>query len=44
MGIIDLASNKAIWRGIDYYKQNRVVSCTMNEDGTYEGTVTGSNV
>ena len=42
MGIIDLASSKSVWRGLDYYKQNMVKSCDDNGDGTYEGVVTGS--
>jgi hypothetical protein len=35
MGIIDIASSKSVWRGIDYYKQKKVLSCEENEDGTY---------
>lgn len=42
MGIIDIASSKSVWRGMDYYKQKKVLSCEENEDGTYEGDVPGS--
>ena len=42
MGIIDLASHKSVWRGIEYYKQNKVRFCVENDDGTYEGEVRGS--
>ena len=42
MGIIDLASSKSVWRGLDYYKQNKVKSFEPNGDGTYEGAVSGS--
>ena len=42
MGLIDIASSKSVWRGLDYYKQNKVISCEQNEDGTYEGEVSGS--
>ena len=42
MGIIDLASHKSVWRGMEYYKQNKVLSCVENDDGTYEGDVKGS--
>ena len=42
MALIDIASRKSVWRGIEYYKQNMVKSCVQNEDGTYEGTVAGS--
>ena len=43
MGIIDIASSKSVWRGMDYYKQKKVLSCEENYDGTYEGDVAGSD-
>jgi len=42
MGLIDIASSKSVWRGIDYYKQDKVLSWSMNEDGTCDGIVAGS--
>ncbi|MCR5104782.1 MAG: SWIM zinc finger domain-containing protein [Eubacterium sp.] len=42
MALIDIASSKSVWRGMEYYKQNMVRSCELNEDGTYEGRVAGS--
>ena len=42
MALIDLASSKSVWRGMEYYKQNKVLSCAANADGTYEGEVVGS--
>ena len=42
MGIIDITANKSIWRGLDYYKQKKVISCKANPDGTFEGVVAGS--
>jgi len=42
MAIIDAASSKSVWRGIEYYKQGKVVSYTVNEDGTCDGVVAGS--
>ena len=42
MGIIDLASHKSVWRGMEYYKQNKVKACVANDDGTYEGEVEGN--
>ena len=42
MGLIDIASSKSVWRGLDYYKQNKVISYEQNEDGTYDGEVSGS--
>lgn len=41
MGLIDIASSKSVWRGMEYYKQNKVLSYTMNDDGTCEGVVVG---
>ncbi len=43
MALIDIASSKSIWRGIEYYNQNKVAGWTDNGDGTYEGVVKGSN-
>ncbi|SCY20187.1 SWIM zinc finger [Lachnospiraceae bacterium XPB1003] len=42
MGIVDISSHKSVWRGLEYYKQNKVVSYKENKDGTYEGIVEGS--
>ena len=42
MGVIDLASSKSIWRGLEYYQKNKVISFEENDDGTYEGLVAGS--
>lgn len=42
MGVIDIASSKSVWRGMEYYKQNKVLSYTVNEDGSCEGIVAGS--
>ena len=42
MAIIDLASSKSVWRGMEYYQQNKVRSYSENEDGTYTGEVAGS--
>ena len=40
--LIDIASSKSVWRGMEYYKQNKVLSYTVNEDGSCEGIVAGS--
>ena len=32
--MIDIASSKSVWRGMEYYKQNKVLSYTVNKDGT----------
>ncbi len=43
MGLIDIASGNSIWRGIDYYKEKKVVSWQNLANDCYEGTVQGSN-
>lgn len=43
MGILDIASAKSIWRGYDYYKNNRVISCDKISDAILEGVVQGSD-
>lgn len=42
MALIDIANSKSVWRGMEYYKQNKVLSYAMNGDGTCEGEVVGS--
>ncbi len=42
MGLIELASNNSVWRGMDYYKNKKVVSWELSETGIYEGVVSGS--
>lgn len=43
MGLIEIASNKSVWRGMDYYKNKKVVSWESSGTGIYNGTVSGSN-
>lgn len=42
MGLIDIASAKSLWRGIDYYENKHAFACVRNDDGTYSGKVSGS--
>ena len=42
MGLIDIASSRSVWRGLEYFNQKKVRSCEDNGDGTYEGIVEGS--
>lgn len=42
MGLIELASNNSVWRGMDYYNNKKVVSWKPFGSGTYEGAVSGS--
>ena len=42
MGLIEIASNNAVWRGMDYYNDKKVVSWKTLKNGVYEGMVSGS--
>lgn len=43
MPLIDIASSKSVWRGNEYYNQNKVLEHTINEDETCDGVVAGSS-
>ena len=43
MGLIEIAANKSIWRGIDYCKNNKVISWDIRCEGEIDGVVSGSN-
>ena len=43
MGLIDLASYKSFWRGVDYYKNEKVLSWEKKDNEKYTGIVKGSN-
>ena len=43
MGLIDIASNNSTWRGLEYYKKNRVINYSKVNDNQYEGVVSNSN-
>lgn len=42
MGLIEIASSNSVWRGMDYYKNKKVVSWKNLKNGVYEGMVFGS--
>ena len=42
MGLIEIASNNSVWRGMDYYNNKKVVSWESSGIGIYDGTVSGS--
>lgn len=42
MGLIEIASNNSVWRGMDYYNYKRVISWETLKSGAYEGMVSGS--
>lgn len=43
MKLLNLASNKSFWRGIDYHHENRVLSWKEIGENCYQGKVKGSN-
>lgn len=42
MGLIEIASGKSVWRGMDYYNDKKVISWEKTGDETYRGVVSGS--
>lgn len=42
MGLIEVASVRSVWRGMDYYEHKKVKSWKSVEDGIYDGIVSGS--
>lgn len=42
MGLIEMASGKSVWRGMDYYNNKKVVSWKKSGTDTYDGIVSGS--
>lgn len=43
MGIISLASGSSCWRGLDYYKNKRVVELNKINENEYSSIVKGTN-
>lgn len=42
MGLVEIASNNSVWRGMDYYDNKKVVSWEPAGVGIYDGVVSGS--
>lgn len=42
MGLVEIASNNSVWRGMDYYDNKKVVSWKSSGIGIYDGVVSGS--
>lgn len=42
MGLVEIASNDSVWRGMDYYNNKKVILWETFKNGVYEGTVSGS--
>jgi len=43
MGIISLASGNSCWRGLEYYKNKKVIKLNKINEGEYESIVKGTN-
>lgn len=43
MGLINIASGNSTWRGLDYYKENKVSDYKKINNSEYVGIVNGSN-
>ena len=43
MGMLDVASGKSIWRGLDYYERKKVICFEQTSVSTYKGKVLGSD-
>lgn len=43
MGIIALASGNSCWRGLDYYKNKKVIELNKLNENEYESVVKGTN-
>ena len=37
MGLLEIASSKPVWRGIEYYKSNNALSWEQTDNGVYDG-------
>lgn len=42
MGLIDCASGNSIWRGYDYFKENKISKLVSTGDSIYEAEILGS--
>lgn len=43
MGIISLASGNSCWRGLDYYKNKKIIELKKINENEYESVVEGTN-
>ncbi len=44
MGLIEIASGKSVWRGMEYYNSKKVEEVEKTSDTTIDGTVRGENL
>lgn len=42
MGLLDIASGNSVWRGIDYFNNNKVLKYNKINEAEYDGIVIGS--
>lgn len=43
MGIISLASGNSCWRGLDYYKDKKIIELNKINENVYESVVEGTD-
>ena len=43
MSVTSLASGASCWRGLDYYKKNKIINLKKINDYEYTSTVIGTN-
>ena len=44
MGLIEIASNNSVWRGMEYYEDKKVIAWEKTGEHTYDGSVSGNKV
>ena len=42
MGLVEIASNNSVWRGMDYYEDKKVIAWEKTGEHTYDGSVSGN--
>ena len=42
MGLIEMASDNSVWRGMDYYEKKKVCAWKKSGEEAYDGVVSGS--
>ena len=42
MGVLECASGASIWRGYDYFRENKVLDIEKTDENVYKATVSGS--
>ena len=42
MGLVEIASNNSVWRGMEYYEDKKVIAWEKTGEHTYDGSVSGN--